>query len=401
MSEKIPFVDRFGDAFKTATLTEHNAQSARHRLRRFTRGWRLFVVVAVVLVGGGGAVAATKLLSVNTGQYVRSSQAAGYGGEILNIGAHNALSVGMRDTRNIPFAPGYSAWHRGVIQVNLANPSGQGSVGAAVTSTGALHAWVVTAATCSWVSYWVTSMRAGNSSGAATATRQIEQAPALLREKAIGGIQPSGLGPMIDAIKARDVKLVHAMTDVDGMFVDGYCNALGPTAVIPAGMSRQQYHAKVVALIGAGMKLLLGDPATLKINDQVMHSSQMGAAIGRLLQLIDRPLAAKLAQQVSTGGEPLATRIGEQLIRDHPLRFSIPRNTSPAGAAHQTPSGPQGVGGIAIGAELLGIPTHNLPKTLTEMPASSREMRIAFQLAQHVFAVDPLAEVLNVEPASP
>ena len=284
MSEKIPFVDRFGDAFKAATLAERDIRPARHGLRRFTRGWRLFVVVAVVLVGGGGAVAATKLLSVNSGQYVRSPQAAGYGGEILNIGAHNALAVGMRDTRNIPFAPGYSAWHRGVIQVNLADPSGQGPVGAAVTSTGALHAWVVSAATCSWVSYWVTSMRAGNSSGAATATRQIEQAPALLREEAIGGIQPSGLGPTIDAIKAGDVNLVHAMTDMGGMISDGSCNGLGPTAVIPAGMSRQQYHAKVVALIGTGMKLLLSDPATLKINDQVMHSSQMAAAIGRLLQ---------------------------------------------------------------------------------------------------------------------
>jgi hypothetical protein len=400
MSEKIPFVDRFGDAFKAATLTERNAQSARHGLRRFARGWRLFVVVAVVLVGGGGAVAATKLLSVNTGQYVRSPQAAGYGGEILNIGAHNALSVGMRDTRNIPFAPGYSAWHRGVIKVNLADPSGQGPVGAAVTSIGALHAWVVTAATCSWVSYWVTSMRAGNSSGAATAARQIELAPALLREEAIGGIQPNGLGPTIDAINAGDVNLIQGMIDMGGIG-DGSCNGLGPTAVIPAGMSRQQYHAKVVALIRAGRKLILSDPAALKINDQVMHSPQMGAALGSFLQLVDQPLATKLAQQAPAGAQSLATRIGEQLLRDHPLRFYLSRNTSPARARRQTPNGPNGVGGIAIGAELLGIPTHNLPKTLTEMPASNNDIRIALQLAQHVFAVDPLAEVLNVESASP
>jgi hypothetical protein len=400
MSEKIPFVDRFGDAFKTGTLTERNLLPARRGLRRFTSGWRLFVVVTVVLAGGGAAVAATKLLSVNSGQYVRSPPAAGYRGEILNIGAHNALSVGMRDTRNIQFAPGYSAWHRGVIQVNLADPSGQGPVGTAVTSTGALHAMVVTAATCSWAHYWVTSMRAGNSSAAATATRQIQLAPTLLREEAIGGIQPNGLGPTIDAIKAGDVNLVRGMIDGGGMIGDGSCNALGPTAVIPAGMSRQQYHAKLVALTRTGMTLLLSDPAALKINDQVMHSSQMGAAIGRLLELIDPPLAAKLAQQVPTGGEPLATRIGEQLIRDHPLRFSMPRNTGPAGEAHQTPSAPEGLGGIAIGAELLGIPTHNLPKTLTEMQTSHTDMRIALQLAQHVLAVDPVAEVLNVESAS-
>ena len=67
MSKEIPFVDRFGDAFKTATLAEPNPRAARHRLARLPRGWRLFAIVAIVLAGGGGAVAATKLLSVNTG----------------------------------------------------------------------------------------------------------------------------------------------------------------------------------------------------------------------------------------------------------------------------------------------------------------------------------------------
>lgn len=400
MSEKIPFVDRFGDAFKAATLTERNARPARHGLRRFTRGWRLFVVLGVVLVGGGGAVAATKLLSVNTGQYVRSPQAAGYGGEILNIGAHNALSVGMRDTRNIPFAPGYSPWHRGVIQVNLADPSGQGPVGAAVTSTGALHAWVVGAAACSWAHYWVRSMRAGNSRAAATAARQIERAPALLSEQAIGDVGQSGLEPVIDAIKAGDVNLVRGMIEMGGMVGDGSCNALGPAAVIPAGMSRQRYHAKLVALIRAGRKLILSDRAALKINDQVIHSPQMAAAIGSFLQLVDQPLATKLSQQAPAGAQPLATRIGEQLLRDHPLRFSLPRNTSPARAGRQTPNGPNGIGGIAIGAELLGMPTHNMPKTLTELPTSNREIRMALELASHVVAVDPLAKVLNVESTS-
>jgi hypothetical protein len=400
MSKEIPFVDHFGDAFKTATLAKPSPRSQRGGLRRFMRGWRLFAIVAAVLAGGGGAVAATKLLSVNTGQYVTSSPAEGYGGEILNIGAHNALAVGMRDTHNIPFAPGYTAWHRGVVQVNLADPSGQGPVGAAVTSTGALHAWVVSAATCSWVSYWLRSMRSGNRNAAATAARNIDQAPSQLSEQAIGGVQPSGLDPTIDAIKADDVNLVQGMIDTGGMIGDGSCNALGPTAVIPAGMRRQQYHTKLVALTRTGKKMLLSDPAALQINDQVMHSSQMAAAIGRLLQLIDPPLAAKLAQQAPTGGESLTTRIGEQLIRDHPLRFSMPRNTRRAGAAHHTPSGPQGVAGIAIGFALLGMPTRNLPKTLTEMPASNADTRIALQLAQHIFAVDPLAEVMNVAPAS-
>ena len=401
MSEKIPFVDRFGDALKAATLAEAKAQPARHGLRRFTRGWRLFVVLGVVLVGGGGAVAATKLLSVNSGQYITSPGVApGHKGELLNIGAHNALAVGMRDTQNIPFAPGYSAWHRGVIQVNLADPSGQGPVGAAVMSTGDLHAMVETAATCSWAHYWVASMGAGNSSGAATAARQIEQAPSVLSQGAIGGIQPNGLGPTIDAIKAGDVNLVLGMIEMGGMVGDGSCSALGPTAVIPAGMSQKRYHAKLLALIQAGRKLILSDPAALKINDEVMHSPQMGTAIGSFLQLVDQPLATKLAQRAPTGAQPLTTRIGEQLLRDHPLRFSILRNTSRARAGRQTPSGPHGVGGIAIGAELLGMPTHNLPKTLTELPTSNQEIRIALELASHVFAVDPLAEVLNVQSTS-
>ena len=389
MSEKIPFVDRFGDAFKTATLTERNARPMRRRLLRFMRGSRLFAVTAVVLVGAGGAFAATKLLSVNSGQYVTSAGVApGHTGELLNIGAHNALSIGTRDTRNIPFAPGYGAWHRGVIQVNLADSSGQGPVGAAVMSTGDLHALVEIAAACSWTHYWVTSMRAGDGRAAAVAARQIEQAPAVLSKGAIGGIQPNGLGPTIDAIKAGDVNLVRAMIDAGAMIGDGSCGALGPTAVIPAGMSRQRYHADVLASLQAGRRMLLHDPAAEAINTQVLHSPEMGAAIGAFLRRVDRPLASKLAMQAPKSGEPMAARIGEQLIRDHPLRFV------------QTASRHEGVGGIAIGALLLGLPTRNLPETLAAMHATGKEMRVALGLAQHVFAVDPLAEALNAEPGS-
>lgn len=398
MSEKIPFVNRFGDAFKIATLTEPSARPARQGLRRFTRGWRLFALAAIALVGGGGALAATKLLSVNSGRFVTSAGVApGHSGELLNIGAYNALLVGMHDTRNIPFAPGYSAWHRGVIQVNLADPSGQGPVGTAVMSTGDLHALVETAATCSWTHYWVTSMRAGNGRAAAVAARQIEQAPSALSQGATGGIQANGLGPTIDAIKAGDVNLVQAMIDAGAMVGDGSCNALGPTAVIPTGMSRQQYHAALMAFHQTGMRILLHDPAAGEINTQVLHSPEMGAAIGAFLQRVDQPLAAKLAMQAPKNAEPLATRIGEQLIRDHPLRIYAGRTANPAG--HNL-SVATGVGGIAVGAQLLGMPTTHLPQTLTAMSASSQELRIALELAQRVFAIDPLAEVLNAKPAS-
>jgi hypothetical protein len=398
MSEKIPFVDRFGDAFKAATLAEPDARPARQRLRRFTHGWRLFAVVAVLLVGGGGALAATSLLSVDTGHYVTSPlPAAGYGGEILNIGAHNALAVGMRDTRDVPFAPGYSAWHRGVVQRNLADPSGQGPVGAAVTSTGALHAWIVSAATCSWAHYWLASMKAGNRAEAATAARHIEQAPAQLSEQAIGDIGPSGLAPAIDAIRAGDVKLVQAMIDVGGMIGYGECSVLGPPAVIPAGMSYQQYQAKKAASRQIGMPMLLNDPATLRINDQVMHSAQMGAALGRVLQQADPRLAAMLARQALTHDGPLATRIGEQLMRDHPVRFYLPRSTSLTGSAQPTRVGAHEVAAIAVGAELLGIPTKDLPKTLMAWPSNTEKVRVAFRLSMQFFVVDPLAEPLDLK----
>lgn len=397
MSEKIPFVDRFGDTFKAATLVEPNARAAGRRLRRFTHGWRLFAVAAVVLVGGGGALAATHFLSVNTGRYVRSPQpAAGYGGEILNIGARNALAVGMRDTRNIRFAPGYSAWHRGVIQRNLADPSGQGPVGAAVTSTGALHAWVVSAATCSWAHYWVTSMNAGKRAEAATAARHIEQAPAQLSEEAIGDIGPSGLAPTIDAIKAGDVKLVQGMIDVAGLIGYGQCSVLGPPAVIPAGMTYRQYQAKKAASRQIGMPMIFNDPATLKINDQVMHSPQMAATIGRALQQVDPPLAATLAKQARKHGGLLEARIGEQLMRDHRLHFYLARGTNLAGAARPIRVGAHGVAAIAIGAELLGIPTKDLPRTLMAWLFSKKEMRVAFQLSMHIFEVDPLAQLLDL-----
>lgn len=397
MSEKIPFVDRFGDAFKTATLIERNFRPAGHRLARFTSGWRLSVTVAAMLVGGSGALAATTLLSANSGQFVSSpGPAPGYKGELLNIGAHNALSVGMRDTRNIAFAPGYSAWHRGVVQVNLVDPSRQGPVGAAVMSTGDLRALVLTAATCSWAHYWVTSMRAKNSDAAATAARQINQAPSLLSKEAVGGIQPNGLGPTIDAIKAGDVNLVDAMIDVGGMIGNGSCTALGPNAVKPAGMSSDKYHAKLAASRQAGEKAILGDPAAEAIDNHVLHSPEMGTALGTFLQRVDAALAAKLAQQAPPNSTRLATRIGEQLLRDHPLRARAPRNTGGARAVGQNP----GVGGIVVGAHLLGMSTRDLPKTLSEIPASNTEVRTALKLAQQVFAVDPLAEILDTPPAS-
>lgn len=72
VSEQIPFVDRFGDAFRTATLEAGNRRPARRGLRRFTSGWRLYVAVAVLLGGTGGALAATNVLSVNSGQYMTS-----------------------------------------------------------------------------------------------------------------------------------------------------------------------------------------------------------------------------------------------------------------------------------------------------------------------------------------
>lgn len=177
------------------------------------------------------------------------------------------------------------------------------------------------------------------------------------------------------------------MIDAGAMVGDGSCGALGPTAVIPAGMSRQRYHADVLASLQAGRRFLLHDPAAEAINTQVLNSPEMAAAIGAFLQQVDQPLAATLARQAPKSGEPLAARIGAQLIHDHPLRFV------------QTATRTEGVGGIAIGALLLGLPTNDLPATLRAMHAAGKEMRIALDLAQHVFAVDPLAEVMNAEPA--
>ncbi len=88
-----------------------------------------------------------------------------------------------------------------------------------------------------------------------------------------------------------------------------------------------------------------------------------------------------------------------QLVRDHPLRFYTAPSTTSADASHLTATGADGVAGIAIVAEFLGMSTTHLPKTLNMMPTSNTKLRVALQLALRGSAVDPLAEALNIEPA--
>lgn len=390
MSEKIPFVERFGDVFKAATLVECDRRPARHGLKRFTSGWRLFVVAVVVLGGAGGALAATNVLSVNSGQSaIAPALAAGeHKGELLNIGAHNALPVGMYDTRDIQFAPGYEAWRRDVIQVNLADPSGQGPVGAAVMSTGDLRAMVEGAAACSWTAYWIKTMQAGDHPAAATAARHVEQAPALMAEGTIGAVQPSGLLPTIDAIKAGDVNLISAMLDTGGLVEDGSCGALGPAAVVPSGMSRAQYRARRAALGRVAAKRLLDDPTAVQINDQVMHSAPVETAIGQALLRVHKPFAQALVGQAPAGSAPLATRVGEQLIHEHPV--AVEANTD------AKPSGYTRLGPFRIGAQLLGISSKHQPDSLSAaLDAGSLQQRLALTIGFRVVSVDPLAGFLN------
>ena len=352
----------------------------------------LLAAGAPLLVIAGGAFAATVGISVNSGSYVTDSTPYAHQigtGESLNIGAANAVSVGMSDTAGIPFAPGYAAWHEGEVQIVVGDPSGQGPVGSAQTTTGSLKYQVAAAAACSWANYWVAEAAAGDTTAANTAATEFERAPSLMSAAITGITAPTGLAPAIDAVKAGDINLVRAMLDVGAV---GYanCSPLGPAAVLPAGTSAQQDRAERLAWHQTGMKLLASDPAAaVRISDEVMHGAEMGAAIGQLIQRQNPSLAATLARQAPASGEPLATRVGEQLVIDHPA-------TSAAGTTGQATSG-SGIGPVRIGAQLLGMSTEALPQTFPRPGPASKGMREALALGFTVLTIDPLAGPLNTE----
>lgn len=232
------------------------------RKRGLLRSPRLIIALAVLVVGGGAATAvAVNPFSALTGIYVKAgdTNAKALGtGQAIAMGAFNDVSVGVKLTRDIPFAPGYESWRAGTIAFQTTLEGGSPSPGHAFMTAGALRWQVAESAVCSWMNYYVASEAAGNTAAAKIAAAQIEAAPGW---PAITGLSyPSGLGPVVAAVGAGDPKLVQALIDTGDV---GNCVVFGPFP--PAGMSQAERRAWVIAAQRRGQREIATDPVAHRL----------------------------------------------------------------------------------------------------------------------------------------
>jgi hypothetical protein len=237
-------------------------QRNRMRRRKSRVRARAAVLIAAVVVAGmvAATAAALNMFSAATGIYVRAgdrnAQAVGTG-QAIALGASDDVSVGVKLTRDIPFAPGYESWRAGTIAFQTALDSGA-SQGHAFMTSSALRWQVAESAVCSWLTYYVTSQAVGDSAAATSAAAQIKAAPSW---PAITGLSyPSGLGPVVAAASAGDAKLVQALIDTDQA---GNCLATGPFP--SAGMSSADRQARLAAARRLGQHEIATDAVARRL----------------------------------------------------------------------------------------------------------------------------------------
>lgn len=227
------------------------------RKRGLLRSPRLIIALAVLVVGGGAATAAAvNAFSALTGIYVKpgATNAKALGtGQAIAMGAVNDVSVGVKLTRDIPFAPGYESWRPRTIAFQTTLEGASPPPGHAFMTSGALRWQVAESAACSWLNYYVASKAEGNTAAAKIAAAQIKAAPDW---PAITGMNyPSGLGPAVAAVGAGDPKLVQALIDAGDV---GNCVVFGPFP--PTGMSQAERSARLVAAQHRGEREIATDP---------------------------------------------------------------------------------------------------------------------------------------------
>ena len=234
----------------------------QRRKRGLLRSPRLVTALAVMVVGGGAATAAavnpfSALTGINVHAGDRNAKALGTG-QAIAMGAFNDVSVGVKLTRDIPFAPGYESWRAGTIAFQTTLFGGSPSPGHAYITSSALRWQVAEAAACSWLNYYVASKAAGNTASARIAAARIKAAPGW---PAITGLSyTSGLGPVVGAVGAGDPKLVQALIDAGDV---GNCVVYGPFP--PAGMSQSERTARVVAAQQRGQREIATDPVAHRL----------------------------------------------------------------------------------------------------------------------------------------
>jgi hypothetical protein len=254
----------------------------RRRFRRPTRAGILLVAVlatGTVAAGAGAVKSFSALIGTQVKAGDRNAQAIGTGHDIA-MGARDTVSVGLKFTQDIRFAPGYERWRAETIafQTSL-GPPGPGSPppGKALMTSGMLRRGVAEAAACSWLKYYVTSQAAGDTAAATSAAAQIDAAPGWPAMTALSF--PNRLGLAVAAVDRGDAKLVQALINTAQA---GDCLAIGPLFepgdLSPAGLSEADQQAQLAKARHLGQREIATDPVAHRLGISGIPTSQPPSA---------------------------------------------------------------------------------------------------------------------------
>jgi hypothetical protein len=261
-----------------APLTVGRGKGSGSGASRFRRGPRLAVSgLAAVAAAGTLAAAAVAVnpFSALTGTQVKAgdpnAQAIGTGRDIA-MGAPNDVSVGVKFTQDIRFAPGYESWRAGTIAFQTSLGPGSPPPGKWLMTSGALRWQVAEAAVCSWLKYYVASQAAGDTAAATSAAAQIDAAPGW---PAITASSYSNrLGLAVAAVDGGDAKLVQALIDTGQA---GNCLAIGPL-FSPAGLSAADQQAQLADARQLGKQEIATDPVAQRLGISGIPTAQAPSA---------------------------------------------------------------------------------------------------------------------------
>ncbi|MGH2866644.1 MAG: hypothetical protein ACRDNK_03615 [Solirubrobacteraceae bacterium] len=263
--------------------TKSGEQPKGRRRRRFHRPARAAALVALVLATGAAAATAAAVNSALTGTQVKAgdpnAQAIGTGQDIA-MGAPDTVSVGIKFTQDIRFAPGYESWKAATVAFETSlGPPGPGSPppGKALMTSGMLRRGVAEAAVCSWLKYYVASQTAGDSAAATSAAAQIDAAPSWPAMTALSF--PNSLGLAVAAVDRGDANLVQALINTAQA---GNCLVVGPLFspgdVSPAGLSEADQQAQLAEARHLGQQEIATDPVAQRLGINGIPTTQAPSA---------------------------------------------------------------------------------------------------------------------------